>query len=473
MPAEHTKIVVTLGPASLDRETLRAMALAGADVFRLNFSHGSAEDHVRATRHVRSIAEETGRNLALLQDLQGPKIRIGRFADGEVELSRGQSFSLVLEDVAGNSDRVSVSYKDLPGDIDNDQILLLDDGNVRLRVTRIDQAVITTEVEVGGRLTDLKGVNVPGVEIGLAAITDKDIADLELGQELDVDWIAQSFVQAPADVELARRQLERLGSQARLMAKIETPLAVDAFEDILTLADGVMVARGDLGVEMPPEEVPVIQKRLIEEAHAAGKPVITATQMLESMIDNVRPTRAETSDVANAIFDGSDAVMLSAETAIGSYPVESVAMMRRVAVVVESSGAFEERRMMLRPTAPETTPSAIAQAACEVAETLSARVIVAFTASGASAWRISHNRPRIPALALTPSPKVRATLALAYGVRTELAPVVTDADAMVSIATDHVRKHGMAETGDRIVITAGVPFGVAGTTNLVWVERVG
>ena len=472
MPDKRTKIVATLGPASTTRDTLAAMAAAGTDVFRLNFSHGSADDHIVAARHVRAIAAETGRNLALLQDLQGPKIRIGTFHDGAVELEAGQRFDLVLSDIAGDAAGVGISYAQLANDLDTGQIVLLDDGNVRLRVTEVAADRVVTEVEVGGRLSDHKGVNVPGVDPALSPLTDKDIRDLELGAELDVDWVAQSFVRSASDLELSRHYLERFGSSARLMAKIEKPAAVDRFDDILAAADGIMVARGDLGVEMPPEEVPVVQKRLIGCTHDAGKPVITATQMLESMVDHARPTRAETSDVANAIFDGSDAVMLSAETAIGRYPVESVAMMQRVATVVEEAPAFEERRKMLRPEATESAPDAIAKAACEVAETLSARAVVVFTASGSSAWRVARNRPRIPVLALTPTVKVRATLALAFGVRTELAPVVADADEMVRIAIEHVRGHDMADVGERIVITAGAPFGVAGTTNLVWVESV-
>jgi pyruvate kinase len=472
MEAKQTKIVATVGPASLEQDTLEQLSAAGVDVFRLNFSHGHADQHVDAASRIRAVAEATGRNLALLQDLQGPKIRIGRFRDGAIVLEPGQRFTLSLEEVEGDSERVSLSYRDLPKDIEVGQELLLDDGNLRLRVTELSSSAIATEVEIGGRLTDLKGVNVPRAHLSLPSLTDKDVQDLELGHELDVDWVAQSFVRSPDDLKLTRHYLDRMGSKARLMAKIETPVAVDRFEEILGEADGVMVARGDLGVEMPPEEVPLVQKRLIQAAHRTGKPTITATQMLESMIEHSRPTRAETSDIANAILDGTDAVMLSAETAIGKYPVESVAMMSRVARVVEASEAFEDCRRMLRPAATETTPEAIAKAACEVAETLSARAILVFTASGSSAWRIAHNRPRIPALALTPRAKVRATLALAFGIRAELAPVASDSDEMVSLAIERAKAHGMAEPGERIVITAGVPFGVQGTTNLVWVARV-
>ncbi|MDX1644975.1 MAG: pyruvate kinase [Thermoanaerobaculia bacterium] len=472
MSTKRTKIVVTLGPASVGSETLAALVDAGADVFRLNFSHGERDQHLAAAERVRQLATERGRNLALLQDLHGPKIRIGRFADGAVELERGQTFELVLEQIEGDSERVTLSHPSLRDEIEVGQELLLDDGHIRLRVTAIGSDSIETRVEASGTLSDLKGINVPGVDLDLSALTDKDVADLQLGVEIGVDWVAQSFVRGRDDLKLARHYLERFGSDARLMAKIEKPGAVERFDDILAEADGVMVARGDLGVEMPPEEVPVVQKRLIETTHRAGKPVITATQMLESMIEHSRPTRAEASDVANAIFDGSDAVMLSAETAVGRYPVESVEMMCRIARAVEASEAFEARRRMLRPEAIENTPDAIAKAACEVAETLAAAMLVVFTASGSSAWRIARNRPRIPVLALTPSPRIRAALALAFGVRTELAPVVADADEMVAMALERARTYEMAESGERIVITAGVPFGVAGTTNLVWVERL-
>jgi len=476
MPIKRTKIVATIGPASRSRDLLSSLAKAGVDVFRLNFSHGHPEDHIETARLVREIADETGANLALLQDLPGPKIRVGRFHGGGVHLEAGQSFTLVLgspdEAPRGTVREVSLSYAGLGNDIEVGQVLLLDDGNLHLRVTALSASAIETEVEVGGPLTDLKGMNVPGAELSIAALTDSDIQALELGAELGVDWVAQSFVRSRDDLVITRGHLGRLDSAARLMAKIETPAAVERFDEILSAADGIMVARGDLGVEMPPEDVPVIQKRLISATHQAGKPVVTATQMLESMVHHARPTRAETSDVANAIFDGTDAVMLSAETAIGDHPVASVEMMRKVADAVEASPAFEERRRLLRFEAAEATPAAIAKAACEVAETLSARAILVFTAGGSSAWRIARNRPRIPVLALTPQASVRASLALAFGVRTELAPVITDADEMVAIAIERARAHGMAEPGERIVITAGVPFGVQGTTNLVWVERV-
>ncbi|MER3451930.1 MAG: pyruvate kinase, partial [Thermus sp.] len=308
---KRTKIVATLGPKSSTKETLLALVEAGANVFRLNFSHGTPEDHRTRVRLVREVAEETGKTLAILQDLQGPKIRIGRFRSGKVVLEPGQPFVLTRERVEGDETWVSVSYEGLPEDVEPGQVLLLDDGKIRLRVEKVEGDEIHTRVEVGGVLSDQKGINIPGADLSIPALSDKDIEDLALGAELSVDWVAVSFVRSRDDLLLARHYLARFGSRARLMAKVEKPSAVLRFEEILEEADGVMVARGDLGVEMPIEEVPIVQKRIILRAIAAGKPVVTATQMLESMVQNPFPTRAEASDVANAIFDGSDAVMLS------------------------------------------------------------------------------------------------------------------------------------------------------------------
>lgn len=348
-PFKRTKIVATLGPATDDKEVIRALAEAGADVFRLNFSHGAPEDHRRRVGWVREVAEELGRTLAVLQDLQGPKIRVGRFREGQVLLRPGQRFVLTAEPVEGDEHRVSVSYKGLPEDVSPGQILLLDDGRIRLKVLEVRSPEILTEVEVGGVLSNNKGINIPGADLSIPALSEKDIQDLALGAELGVDWVAVSFVRTRDDLLLARHYLSRYGSKARLMAKIEKPSAVARFEEILEEADGIMVARGDLGVEMPLEEVPIVQKRLILRCIAAGKPVITATQMLESMVQNPSPTRAEASDVANAIFDGTDAVMLSAETAAGAYPVEAVAMMARIAKAVESSPEFLQKLNVLSP----------------------------------------------------------------------------------------------------------------------------
>ncbi|MER3537065.1 MAG: pyruvate kinase [Thermus sp.] len=469
---KRTKIVATLGPKSSTKETLLALVEAGANVFRLNFSHGTPEDHRTRVRLVREVAEETGKTLAILQDLQGPKIRIGRFRSGKVVLEPGQPFVLTRERVEGDETRVSVSYEGLPEDVGPGQVLLLDDGKIRLRVEKVEGDEIHTRVEVGGVLSDQKGINIPGADLSIPALSDKDIEDLALGAELSVDWVAVSFVRSRDDLLLARHYLARFGSRARLMAKVEKPSAVLRFEEILEEADGVMVARGDLGVEMPIEEVPIVQKRIILRAIAAGKPVVTATQMLESMVQNPFPTRAEASDVANAIFDGSDAVMLSAETAAGAYPVEAVAMMRRIAEVVETSPEFVHKLNVLRPAPTPTTQDAIAQAADDVVEAVGAKAIVVFTATGSSARRIARTRPPVPILALTPNPEVRNQLALVWGVYPHLAPDPQDTDDMVRIALREVKALGLAQVGDRVVIAAGVPFGVRGTTNLLRVERV-
>ncbi|GAA5336843.1 pyruvate kinase [Thermus antranikianii] len=448
------------------------MAEAGADVFRLNFSHGTHEEHRKRVAWVREVEKELGKTLAILQDLQGPKIRIGRFKGGRVELKVGQPFILTRAPVEGDETRVSITYKGLPEDVAPGQLLLLDDGRLRLRVERVQGDEIHTVVEVGGVLSDTKGINVPGSDLSIPSLSEKDIQDLALGAELGVDWVAVSFVRSRDDLLLARHYLARHGSRARLMAKIEKPSAVHRFEEILEEADGIMVARGDLGVEMPLEEVPIVQKRLILRAIAAGKPVVTATQMLESMVQNPSPTRAEASDVANAIFDGTDAVMLSAETAAGAYPVEAVATMARIARVVESSPEFLQKLNVLRPAPTPTTQDAIAQAADDIVEAVEAKAIVVFTATGSSARRIARTRPRVPVLALTPNPEVERQLALVWGVLPHLAPDPQDTDDMVRIALEKVKACGLAQVGERVVIAAGVPFGVRGTTNLIRVERV-
>ncbi len=474
MLSKRTKVVATIGPASRDADVLYKMIEAGLNVVRLNFSHGEKADHQKTIQMVQEAARRAGRPVAILQDLQGPKIRVGRFAAGKVELKPGQHFTITTQDVEGDEKRVSVSYKGLPDDVTPGQILLLDDGNLRLRVEKIDYAAgdIHTVVEVGGVLSDHKGVNIPGADLSIPAMTEKDIQDLAVGAELGVDWVAISFVRSRDDLLLARHYLNRLGHKAKLMAKIEKPSAVQRFDDILEEADGIMVARGDLGVEMAPEEVPVVQKRLIRRTRAAGKPVITATQMLESMIKQPVPTRAEASDVANAIFDGTDAVMLSAETAVGSYPVEAVAMMTRVANVVEASPEYRRALRISRPEPEHNTQDAIALAATEVAEALPARVIVVFTAGGSTLWRVARYRPDVPILALTPNERVRQQLILASGACVALAPDPTSTDEMVAEAVELVKQLKLAEPGDRIVITAGVPFGVRGSTNMVWVEQV-
>lgn len=475
MAVRSTKIVATLGPASADPAVLGRLVDEGVDVFRLNFSHGSHDDHREMVARVRAEAARAGRSVAIMQDLQGPKIRVRRFADpAGVDLVAGEAFELRADapPSSGDASGVGLSYPDLWREVAPGQSLLLDDGRLRLTVTSAADGVIRTTVDEGGRLGDHKGINVPGADLSIPAITEKDEADLALGVELGVDWLAVSFVRSAADVRLAREKLRRHRSEIPIVAKIEKPGAVSRFDEILAEADGVMVARGDLGVEMSPEQVPVVQKSIIDRTRLAGKPVITATQMLESMMRQPRPTRAEASDVANAIFDGTAAVMLSGETAAGRYPVEAVQMMARVAAEVEGSPLFEERTQSMRPDARPVVPDAIALSACRIAEYLSADCIVVFTASGTSAWRIARFRPRVPVLALTPDPRVRARLALAFGVRARLSVDPEDTDHMITLALETAVSEGFTRVGQHVVIAAGAPFGLRGTTNMLRVETV-
>lgn len=465
-----TKIVATVGPASRTAETLERMIEAGMNVVRMNFSHGSPEDHKETVDLVRGLAAKKGVTVGILQDLQGPKIRVARFKEGRVTLAAGQKFVITMDDIEGDEHRVGSTYKGLADDVRPGMILLLDDGNMALRVEGVRGSDVETVVTVGGVLKNNKGINVPEADLSVPAMSDKDVEDMRLGAELGVDWVALSFVRSRDDMLLARHYLARFGSRAKLMAKIEKPQAVERFDDILRESDGIMVARGDLGVEMRPEQVPVIQKKLIRACREAAKPVITATQMLESMINLPRPTRAEASDVANAIFDGTDAVMLSAESAAGLYPVESVQMMDRIAREAESSDLYRLQQAQVIDT--ELAADSIADAACDIAENLAASAITTFTLTGGSAARVARNRPRVAILALTPNERTRNQLALTWGVVPMLAEDPRDTDDMVRIANDELRKSGQADAGDRFVITAGVPFGVRGSTNMIRVERL-
>ncbi|HKI56926.1 MAG TPA: pyruvate kinase [Trueperaceae bacterium] len=468
----RTKIVATLGPASSDKDTITRLIEAGVDVFRLNFSHGTKEVHRANVELIRGQADRLGRAVGVLQDLQGPKIRITRFENDEVTLAEGDAFAITCDDDSpGNEKRVGVTYKNLCHDVKGGDTLLLDDGRLRLQITSLKGATIHTKVLLGGVLSNNKGINIPGADLSIPALTDKDVEDLAYGAELDVDWVAMSFVRSRDDLLLARHYLSRAGSQAKLMAKIEKPTAVERFEEILYEVDGVMVARGDLGVEMPPEQVPLIQKRLIRASLDAGKPVITATQMLESMVHSPTPTRAEASDVANAIYDGTDAVMLSAETAVGEYPVEAVAMMDRIAHSVEGDEGYQRGMREHYPTPENTTADAVSLGACEIAFTLGAQLIVTFTSSGTTAQRVSRNRPSVPILAVTPNARAYRQLAVAWGVVPHMSDDIHSTDEMVAVATRSIKKVGLADSGGRFVITAGVPFGMRGTTNLIRVER--
>jgi len=470
--ARRTKIVATLGPATSGREAIVELIDAGVDVFRLNFSHGERSIHEANAHAIREQAVAAGRSVGILQDLQGPKIRVSTFAAGSVALEAGSTFVLTCDDdTPGDTERVGVTYKGLCRDVSRGDVLLLDDGRLSLEVTAVDGAEIRTRVTIGGRLSNNKGINIPGADLSVPALTDKDVEDLQFGAEVGVDWVAMSFVRSRDDLLLARHYLARSGSQAKLMAKIEKPGAVERFEEILREVDGVMVARGDLGVELAPERVPLIQKRLIRACLEAGKPVITATQMLESMIDAPTPTRAEASDVANAIYDGTDAIMLSGETAVGSYPIEAVKMMDRIARTVESDAGYRSgmREHVLAPD--DTTADAVSFGACEMAFSLSAQAIVTFTSSGSTALRVSRTRPSAPILAITPTERSYRQMTVAWGVVPYLSDEIHSTDEMVEASNRAIQDTNLVDSGARYVITAGVPFGLRGSTNLIRVER--
>ncbi len=465
----NTKILATLGPASGDYDDILALHEAGADVFRLNFSHGNHDEHRARHAAIRRCEAEVGRPIAILVDLQGPKIRIGDLLEEPVDLQTGAAFRLDTKKAKGDASRAPLPHREVFAAVEKGSNLLIDDGRIRLRVRETGKDYIDTEVIAGGELKSRKGVNVPDVELPLAAMTEKDRKDLEFALELGVDWVALSFVQRPEDIAEAKKIVK---GRAYVMAKIEKPAALNSLNQIVDLADGIMVARGDLGVELPPENVPGLQKRLIQEARKAGKPVVVATQMLESMVTMPVPTRAEVSDVATAIVDAADAVMLSAETAAGQYPVAAVEIMDRVARQVERDQLYLEDRRAERMDPEATAADAITAAAKQVARTVNAAAIVTYTTSGSTALRASRERPLRPTLALTPRLDTARRLSLAWGLHcvvTEDARGFTD---MVRRAAGVVRGQGLGRPGDRIVITAGVPFGTPGATNtlrIAWI----
>ncbi len=469
----RSKIVATLGPASSSPEMITKLVQAGVNVFRLNFSHGTREVHEQNIGLIREEAARTGRSVGVLQDLQGPKIRVGVFADGSIELEPGARFDLTCTDsTPGDASRVGVTYSGLYADVAPGDALLLDDGRLSLQVQEVTGQTIRTEVIIGGRLSNNKGINIPGADLSIPALTEKDVKDLIVGAELGVDWVAMSFVRSRDDLLLARHYLGREGSTAKLMAKIEKPGAVERFDEILREVDGIMVARGDLGVEMPPERVPLVQKRLIRACVEAGKPVVTATQMLESMITSSTPTRAEASDVANAIIDGTDAVMLSAETAVGAYPLEAVRMMDRIARSVEADPGYQERMRGFRLATDESTADVVSLGACDMAYNLHAELIVTFTSSGTTALRVSRHRPPAPILAITPSERAFRQLSVAWGVVPYMSTDIHSTDEMVAVAGRAIKDLGIGMPDGRFVITAGVPFGQSGTTNLIRIEKM-
>ncbi len=460
----NVKIVATLGPASSTREMIRALFDTGADVFRLNMSHGSHDDHRARYDAIRSVEAETGRPIAILADLQGPKLRVGQFTAGAHDLEEGDRFRFDLNAALGDSHRVQLPHPEIFAALTPGSGLLVNDGKIRLRVEDCGPDFADCIVTVGGTISDRKGVNVPDVVLPLAALSDKDRADLEFACELGVDWLALSFVQRAADVEEARALAK---GRAAILSKIEKPAAVDAFEEILAASDGIMVARGDLGVELPIHSVPPIQKRLVRKCRSAAKPVIVATQMLESMIDSPMPTRAEVSDVANAIYEGADAVMLSAESAAGSYPIEAVRTMDNVARSVEADSNYRAIIEASRQNKLHSVADAIVTAAREIAETTDIAAICAFSQSGKTASLVARERPRVPIIALTHVESVLRRMCLTWGTHCVITPQLTRFKEAVVNATRAAREFNFADESRQVVVIAGVPFNVPGTTNIV------
>jgi pyruvate kinase len=442
---------------------------AGADAFRINMSHGTQAEKIVVIDTIRALEKTLGRPTTILADLQGPKLRVGKFAGGSVMLKTGTVFKLDRDDALGDAKRCCLPHEEIFAALEVGARLLLDDGKLVLRVTRMDAKSITTKVEVGGMLSDHKGLNVPDVVVPMAALTEKDRSDLAFALDQGVDWIALSFVQRPEDMAEARKFI---GGRAALLAKIEKPAALRQLDAILELADAVMVARGDLGVELPPEEVPPAQKRIVEAARRLGRPVVVATQMLESMIKSPSPTRAEVSDVATAIYDGADAVMLSAESAAGDWPEESVSMMDRIAISVESDPVYAARVHFTQTVADPTTADALSEAAFDIAKTVSASAIICFTSSGSTARRIARERPSVPLLVLTPKVETARRLGLLWGVHAVRTQDVTSFEEMVAKAKRMAMRQGIAKGGDRVIVMAGVPFGTPGSTNVLHVVRL-
>jgi pyruvate kinase len=467
--SRKVRILATLGPASDTPEMIRALAIAGADAFRINMSHGNHEDHARRIAAIRALEGELDRPTTILADLQGPKLRVGRFEGDKAVLRKGQTFTFDRAKTLGDAKRVTLPHREIFEAMEPGVRLLVDDGKLVFRVLACDTDEIRTEVEVGGTISNNKGLNVPDVVLPLAALTDKDRADLAFALEQGVDWIALSFVQRPEDVAEARRLI---GGKASLLAKIEKPAAIERLDGILELADAVMVARGDLGVELPPEAVPPLQKKIVEAARRLGRPVVVATQMLESMITSPSPTRAEVSDVATAVYDGADAIMLSAESASGQFPREAVAMMNAIATSAEQDPSYFARVHFTETLPDATTNDAIARAASEIVRTVGGSAIVCFTTSGSTARRVARERPAVPLLVLTPSLKTSRRLGLLWGAHAVRTRDVHSFEEMVGKSKRMALRHDMAKAGDRIIVTAGVPFGVPGSTNVVHVARL-
>jgi pyruvate kinase len=466
----RAKIVCTLGPAVSSPERIRELVIAGMDVARLNLSHGEYSVHEEIYRSIRAASDETGHAVGILVDLQGPKIRTARFKDGPVELVNGAEFTITTRDVDGSVSEVGTTYKGLPGDVRPGDALLIDDGKVALEAVEVTDTDVRCKVTVGGTVSNNKGINLPGVAVSVPALSEKDKADLRWALRLRADMIALSFVRSAKDLDDVYEVMDEVGVRLPVIAKIEKPQAVENLVEIIGAFDGVMVARGDLGVELPLEEVPLVQKRAIEIARANAKPVIVATQVLESMIDNPRPTRAEASDAANAVLDGADALMLSGETSVGAYPIRAVETMARIIESTEEHGLDRIRPL---GTKPHTMGGAVSAAAVEIGELLGAKYLITFSQSGDTAKRMSRIRPRIPMLAFTPEPHTRSRLALAWGIETFLVPMARHTDQMAQQVDKSLLASGRVQEGDLVVIVAGSPPGIPGSTNALRVHKMG
>ncbi len=466
----RAKIVATLGPATSTYDQIRAIVEAGVDVARMNLSHGSYDVHEGIYRTVRQVAADTGKAVGIFVDLQGPKIRLGRFENGPVMLEKGATFKITTDEILGNVDICGTTFKGLPGDVKPGDLLLIDDGKVTLKATEVSDTTVTTVVEIAGPVSNNKGINLPGVAVNVPALSEKDEDDLRWAIRLGVDMIALSFVRNASDIVRVHEIMNEEGKFLPTIAKVEKPQAVEALEEIIDAFDGIMVARGDLGVELPFEQVPLVQKRAIELSRRWAKPVIVATQMLESMITASRPTRAEASDVANAVLDGADALMLSGETSVGEFPVETVAAMARIIESTEENGLD---RIPALGTRPHTHSGAVSLAAVEIAELLGSKYVCVFTESGDSLRRVARLRSSVPTLAFTPSETTRNRLALVWGAQTYLVSPVTHTDEMMFQVDELVLAEGKARQGEEVVVVAGTPPGIAGSTNSLRVHRVG
>ncbi|WP_330173557.1 pyruvate kinase [Streptomyces sp. NBC_01498] len=469
----RSKIVCTLGPAVDSYEQLKSLIEAGMNVARLNMSHGSHPEHEERYHRVRKAAEATGRAVGVLVDLQGPKIRLETFAEGPVELVRGDEFVITTEDVAGDKGICGTTYKGLPGDVGKGDQILINDGNVELRVTDVEGPRVKTLVIEGGVISDHKGINLPGTAVNVPALSEKDVEDLRFALRMGCDMIALSFVRDADDINDVHKIMDEEGRRVPVIAKVEKPQAVANMEAVVAAFDSVMVARGDLAVEYPLEKVPMVQKRLIELCRRNAKPVIVATQMMESMITNSRPTRAEASDVANAILDGADAVMLSAESSVGAYPIETVKTMSKIVVAAEEELLSKGLQPLVPGKKPRTQGGSVARAACEIADFLGGKALIAFTQSGDTARRLSRYRACQPILAFTTDEATRNQLSLSWGVESFVVPHVNTTDAMVDLVDAELLKMKRYGESDTMVITAGSPPGVPGTTNMVRVHHLG